>query len=311
MTTASAVFGELSTHLNAVDQDPTTPLDIDLLERCEIVTNSQQYVTESWKETRPLFLQVAALLPKLQQDPAPLTHFIIKVSGPYRFDDIKDLDFEIALDLQATPFHNLILTLLEKAAASSTYAQALANRPGVVAAIVRLWLCTADTGVATQSENLLVSLLKVSKNEPISTGADAPLHTYGTGPMWRRLFGDRDICSLYYHYTSLKQLSSPPLPLLSKRDKTISQARLLSWLPLVGSLDWNAIVSSNGLDVERDVGLSQDQGLLHYAALKMVDTEDDMLMHMTLINFFSVLITGVKTKPHLTYAAPQSHLTPI
>lgn len=300
MATSSAILSELSAHLEKVDQDASTPLDTDLLERGEILTNTPEYLSRTWKDTQPLFLQVAALLPKLQQDPSPLIHFIIKLSGPYRFDDIKDVNFEVGLDLQATPFHSLILTLLGKSTASSTDAQALANKPGVVAAIVRLWLCTPDVGTASQAEDLLIDLLKVSKNDPVSTSTEAPLHTHGTGPMWRRLFGDRDISSLYYHYTSVKQLSSPPLPLLSKRDKTISQARLLSWLPQVGALCWDAIVSSHGLDVESEVGLKEGQGLLHYAALKMVDTQDDMLMHLTLINFFSVLITFVKTKPHLT-----------
>ncbi|KAI8937241.1 hypothetical protein NX059_006450 [Plenodomus lindquistii] len=303
MASPSEVLSELSAHLQKVDEDPTTHLDTDLLEQCEVLTNTLEYREQIWKETRPLFLQIAALLPKLQQDPPPLLHFIIKLAEPYRFEDIKDIDFEIALDLQATPFHTLILTLLEKAASSSTDAQALANRPTTISSIVRLWLCTQDAGVATQAEDLLTSLLRVSKNDPISTstGADVPLHTYGAGPMWRRLFSDRDVSSLYYHYTSLKQLSTPPLPLLNKRDMTIAQARLLSWLPRVGAMDFDTIVSSHSLDVEREVGVKEGQGLLHYAALKMVDTEDDMLMHMTLINFYCALITTVKTKPHLTH----------
>ena len=305
-----SVLAELSTHLNTVDQEPTTQLDTDLLEQCELFTNTSEYRSQLWKESRPLFLQIAALLPKLQQDPAPLTHFIVKLAGPYRFDDIKDVDFEIGLDLQATPFHSLILTLLEKATASSIDVQALANRPGVIVSVVRLWLCTQDAGVATQAEHLLTSLLRVSKNEPVSlsTDADVPIHTYGSGPMWRRLFSDRDVSSLYYHYTSLKELASPPAPLLSKRDKTLAQARLLSWLPHVGAMDFDTIVSSRGLDVEREVGL-EGRGLLHYAALRMVDT-DDILMHMTLINFFSVLITTVTTKPHLTQVfSPNCHLS--
>ena len=304
MAAPSAVLSELSAHLQEVDAEPTTPLDTDLLEKCELFTSTPDYRGGLWKETKPLFLQVAAMLPKLQQDPSPLTHFITKLAEPYRFEDIKDIDFEIGLDLQATPFHSLILTLLEKATVSSIDAQALANRPAVILSTVRLWLCTQDAGIATQAENLLTALLKMSKNEPVSTETEAPLHTYGTGPMWRRLFGDRDILSLYYQYTSLQQLSSPPLPLLNKRDKTIAQARLLSWLPRVGLMDWNTVVSSHGLDVEREASLREGQGLLHYAALKMVDTEDDMLMHMTLINFFSVLITSVRTKPHLTYVLP-------
>ena len=301
MAASTATLGELSEHLQKVDQDPTTPLDTDLLERCELSTNTPEYRNQIWKETRSLFLQIAALLPKLQQDPNPLTHFIIKLAEPYRFDDIKDINFEIGLDLQATPFHSLILTLLEKATTSSNDAQTLANRPAVILAIVRLWLCTQDAGVATQAEDLLTSLLQVSKNEPVSIDGKSSLHMYGSGPMWRRLFSDRDISSLYYHYTSLKQLTSPPLPLLEKRDRTISQARLLSWLPRVVAMDWNAVASAYGLDAEREVGLKEDQGLLHYAVLKMVDTEDDMLMHMTLLQFYSVLITTVKTNPHLSH----------
>ncbi|KAI4642751.1 uncharacterized protein J4E78_010082 [Alternaria triticimaculans] len=301
MAASTATLSELSEHLQKVDQDPTTPLDTDLLERCELSTNTPEYRSQIWKETRPLFLQMAALLPTLQQDPTPLTHFIVKLAEPYRFDDIKDIDFEIGLDLKATPFHSLILTLLEKATTSSTDAQALANRPAVMLAIVRLWLCTQDAGVATQAEELLTSLLEVSKNEPVSIDGKSSLHTYGTGPMWRRLFSDRDISSLYYHYTSLKDLTSPPQPLLNKRDKTISQARLLSWLPRVAAMDWNAVTSSYGPEAEKEVGLKEGQGLLHYAALKMVDTEDDMLMHMTLLQFYSTLITTVKAKPHLSH----------
>ncbi|OAG08226.1 uncharacterized protein CC84DRAFT_1087491 [Paraphaeosphaeria sporulosa] len=297
----AALFAELSAHLQAVDEDPTTTLDADLLEKCALFASTADYRARIWQETGPLFLQIAALLPKLQQDPSPLIHFVVKLTAPYRFEHIKDVDFEIGLDLQATPVHALILTLLEKAAAGSNDAQALANRPTVMAAVVRLWLCTSNTGVATQAGDLLISLLRASKNEPATVSGEAPLHTYGAGPMWRRLFADRDIVALYYHYTSLKTLPSPPLPFLSKRDKTVSQARLLTWLPKVGALDWSTITSSLGLDIEKEVGLAEGQGLLHYASSKMVDTEDDILMHMTLINFFRDLIVTVKTKPHLTH----------
>jgi hypothetical protein len=291
MAESSAVLSELSVHLQKVEDEPTTPLDTELLDKSELFTSTPDYRSQLWKETQPLFLQIASLLPKLEQDPSPLTHFITKLAAPYRFDDIKDVEFEIGLDLQATSFHGLLLTLLGKATANSADAQALANRPTVMLSIVRLWLCTQEAGIATQAEDLLTSLVPTQD----------PSHSYGSGPMWRRLFSDRDIASLYYGYTSLKQLKAPPSPQLSKRDKTIAQARLLSWLPRIGQLDWNALVSSHGMDIEREVGLKEGQGLLHYAALKMVDTADDVLMHMTLINFFSVLITTANTKPHLTY----------
>jgi hypothetical protein len=298
MAEPSAVLAELSTHLLKVHADPTTPLDAELIEQCELFTSTPDYRSQVWKETQPLFLQMASLLPDLQQDPSVLIHFIIKLAVPYRFEDIKDVNFEAGLDLEATPFHSLILTLLQKAAASSNDAQALANRPLAISAIVRLWLCTKDTGVATQAADLLISLLKVSKNEPVSVPGETQLHSYGAGPIWKRLFNDRDIYSLYYQYTYFLNFTANPL--LNKRDKTVSQARLLEWLPKVGVMDWNTIVSGHGSEAEREVGLSDTEGLLHYAALKMVKTADDVLMHMTLINFFSELITTVKTKPHLT-----------
>lgn len=293
---SATVLSDLSIHLQQVDDDPTTPLDQELLEKCELFASTPEYRSGLWQETSPLFSQIASLLSRLQQDPSPLIHFVIKLAEPYRFEHIKSIPFEEGLDLQATPVHSLILTLLEKATASSNDAHALADRPTVVASIVRLWLCTADAGVATQAENLLTALLRVSKNDAAAVSVETPLHAYGSGSMWRRLFNDRDICALYFHYTSLKTLDNAPLPHLSKRDKTLSQARLLEWLPKVGTLDWNTISTGRGTEVERQVGLPEGQGLLHYAALKMVDAEDDILMHMTLINFFSELITTVKAK---------------
>jgi hypothetical protein len=298
MAEPSAVLAELSRHLLKVHADPTTPLDVELLEQCELFTSTPEYRNQIWKETQPLFLQMASLLPDLQQDPSALIHFIIKLVVPYRFEDIKDVNFEAGLDLEATPFHSLILTLLEKAAASNHDSQALANRPAAISAIVRLWLCTKDTGIATQAADLLISLLRVSKNEPVSVLGETQLHIYGAGPIWKRLFNDSDIYSLYYQYTYFLNFTANPL--LNKRDKTVSQARLLEWLPKVGVMDWTTIVSGHGSEAEREVGLSETEGLLHYAALKMVKTADDILMHMTLINFFSELITTVKTKPHLT-----------
>ena len=109
--TPGSVLIELSDHLQKVHADHTTPLDTNLLDQCEIYTNTPEYRSEVWKETRPLFLQLAALLPNLQQDPSPLTHFIIKLAIPYRFEDIKDVDFEVGLSLEATPFHGLILKI--------------------------------------------------------------------------------------------------------------------------------------------------------------------------------------------------------
>jgi hypothetical protein len=67
----------------------------------------------------------------------------------------------------------------------------------------------------------------------------------------------------------------------------------MEWLPKVGALDWNAITSSHHPEIEQAAGVSSGQGLLHFAALKMVE-KDDILIHMNLINFFSDLLVTVQ-----------------
>jgi hypothetical protein len=287
-----SVLDELSAHLEKVDADPTTPLDVHLLEKCELVTSTPEYLTSQWKETRPLFSQLAKLLPKLQQDPAPLTHFVMKLTTPYRFDDVKHLDFEGGLDLEASPYHGLVLSLLEKSCLSSNDAQALANRPAVMFAIVRLWLCVQDTAIASQTSNLLISLLRLSVDEPASS--ESGLAHYGTGPVWKRLFHDRDIYTLYYYHTTFEETTLPDEPHLNRHDRTIAQARLLEFLPLVGKMNWPTVIASHHRDIERTVGLGEGQGLLHYASQKMVDHSDDILMRLTHIKFFTDLITNIK-----------------
>ncbi|KAF2738059.1 hypothetical protein EJ04DRAFT_509752 [Polyplosphaeria fusca] len=295
-----SVLHDLSDHLRQLDQEADTPLDLDLLQRCELLTTTPEYRNQLWPHTQPVFLQLASLLPKFHQDPSPLVRLIIKLTVPYRFHHVKDVDFEMALALDARPFHDLILSLLEKAAATSNDAQALANRPSVVYALVRLWLCTKDTGVATKAADLLLALLRISRNEPAPVPEHLELHSHGSGPMWRRIFGDHDVYSLFYQYTCFTHLAHRPEPALGKNDTTIAQARLLAFLPKVGLLDWNAIVAGSGADIERQVGLLPEQGLLHYAATRMVDTAEDLLMHVTLINFFTNLITTVRIGPLLT-----------
>jgi hypothetical protein len=221
----------------------------------------------------------------------------MKLTRPYRFDNVKNLDFESGLHLAAQPYHGLVLSLIEKATASSTDAQALANRPTLMLALVRLWLCVQDTAIASQASNLLISLLRVSVDEPSSSEPGSP--RYGTGPIWKRLFQDRDIYTLFYYHTSFEEITLPDEPRLSRRDRTIAQARLLEFLPEVGKLDWITVMASHHRDIEKRAGLGEGQGLLHYASLKMVDIKDDILMHLTLIRFFTDLITTVTTQSNV------------
>ena len=66
----------------------------------------------------------------------------------------------------------------------------------------------------------------------------------------------------------------------------------MEWLPPVGAMDWNAIARSHHSDVEATYGVKE--GLLEFAALRMVDYKDDVLMHRCLIDFYSDLLHATK-----------------
>lgn len=66
----------------------------------------------------------------------------------------------------------------------------------------------------------------------------------------------------------------------------------MEWLPPVGAMDWNAISRSHHEDIEKQHGARG--GLLEFAALRMVDFKDDVLMHRCLVDFYSDLLHTTK-----------------
>jgi hypothetical protein len=151
-----------------------------------------------------------------------------------------------------------------------------------------------------KASNLLLKLLSASKNLPGGLN-ETGVGGYGRGPVWKRLFDDKDIYSLFYIFCSLHSLPSGDEVPLSKRVTSVAQGRLMDWLPKVGALDWDAITRSHHPEIESKVGLKEGEGLLHFATMKMVDFLDDILMHISMINFFSDLISTVKTVAAPTY----------
>ena len=116
----------------------------------------------------------------------------------------------------------------------------------------------------------------------------------GQGLMWRRLFKDRNIYSKLFSICDLKAEDS-----LGKREKTLAQARLLDIMPRIATLDWGSLQSQHA-DIERSHGLKEGEGLLDFAAVHMVDTKDDVLMHLALIDFFSALLRSSVEDQSLT-----------
>lgn len=293
MASNSDLLAQLQNHILEVQQNPATSLNEKLFE------SSKTFLAPNLAPdtSAQLVQQLAALVTTLQQDPAPVNDLLLKLLESCSFSDVLSFEFPVdfvaGLDIAVQPFNLLTLSLLGKATATSNDAAVLATKPAVVLAIVRLWLCTPDTGVADKAEGVLFGLLEADGQTPEHSNELTTAHTGSDqGPVWRRLFGDRDIYNLFYAACSLD--ASHPDIQLSKRQKSIAQARLLQWLPKVASLDWSMVTRNHHPDVEASYGMKPaDQGLLQFAACNMVDYKGDVLLHMSLINFYADLLERV------------------
>lgn len=242
-----------------------------------------------------LIHQLAELLPSLQQDPAPLTTLIEVLVRPASYSFSRVLDIQPPIDFSAglnapSPAINLItLLLLEKAKLRRSDADIVAGKPEIVASLIQLWLSTQETAISQKAYDVLLGLLTAEWIGRSSVTAENPggLDSPYRSLMWRRLFRDKDIYESIYRTCSLKNAGQ--VGQLGKREKTVAQARLLD---LLAKIDCEAIRASQIKEVEDRYGVVQN-GLLEFAAVRMVDYEDDVLMHMTLIDFFADLL-----KPH-------------
>lgn len=289
LITMEVLIERLSAHLQDVQASPSTPLDQEMLLEAELVLPGNV----SRQQSIALIAQASVLLESLQQDPTPLVNLLLRLLEPFSFGDILSFDPPVAFEAglavvdYMAPFNRLILTLLEKATYKSSDAAIVATQPATVLALVRLWLCTADTGIASQASSVLLRLLRV--DQEVQASVDDHLPIKGQGLVWKRLFGDKDVYETFFAACCLNGASKLEL---SKSQRTLAQARLLEWLPAVGSLDWSCISRSHHADIESQH--SSSGGLLQFAALDMVDRKDDVLMHICLIDFYSALLMAVK-----------------
>ena len=294
MANESDLLEQLKYHISNVQQDPTIPLDEKLFE----ASNTFLAPNVTPDVSTHLVQVLAGLISTLQQDPSPVTHLLLRLLAPFSFSDILSFDFPVdlvaGLNSTAPPFNLLTLSILGKATASSNDAAVLATKPAVVLALVQLWLSTPDTAIADKAGQAIFGLLKADGQTPDHVGG-ITINQAGSnqGLVWRRIFGDRDVYSLFYACCSLE--TSHPDIQLSKRQKSLAQARLLQWLPRIASLDWDMVTRNHHPDVEELYGLkSTDRGLLQFAACSMVDHRGDVLMHMSLINFYGDLLEQVR-----------------
>lgn len=296
-----STYSVVKANLDQVILDPSTPLEVPALEKLQV------QLTASTDRTiiAALLSQIALVLPVLQVDPTPITDLAIRSSQYLSFADVRALDppinFIAGIKAPSPPINLLVLSLIRKAGESPSDAAVVAGNPELVVSLVELWLSAEITAVAEAAFDVLWSLLQVDHVKPPGTGS----HTNGgqsrddgsegQGLMWRRIFGDRNVYGLLFSICSLNNLEQPGQ--LTKREKTISQGRLMDMLVKIGNLNWQMVINSHFPDIE---SLYSCHNILEFAASKMVDTED-VLMHMTLINFFRELIEieapGLRSQP--------------
>ncbi|KAL8898165.1 MAG: hypothetical protein Q9207_006847 [Kuettlingeria erythrocarpa] len=283
------ILQQIGAHLADVAADPAAYiLDARLLEKFD--GQVSETIAESDRDA--LIHQLAELLPNLQQDPTPLTTLIEVLVRPssYTFSRVLDIqppiDFSAGLTAPSSAINLITLLLLEKAKLRRSDADIVAGKPEIVASLIQLWLSTQETAISQKAYDVLLGLLTAEWTGRSSVTAEnlGALDSPYRSLMWRRVFRDKDIYESIYRICSLKYADQ--VGQLGKREKTVAQARLLD---LLAKIDCEAIRTSQIKEVEDRYGVVQN-GLLEFAAVRMVDYEDDVLMHMTLIDFFADLL---------------------
>jgi hypothetical protein len=286
MADSSSLRKELQAHLTTLQQEPSTPLDTRLLDRCKILLP----LSLDRQASDDLISSFVPALLGLQQDPTPACQLLQRLVQDYSYHDILDLapslDLALGLDLAASPYHELTLSILEKAASSISSAAQIALEPRVLRSLIILLLAGEDIGVAEKAREVLVRLLRVDQLGHDDSGATTS--SGGQGMVWKRVFGDQDVYRLFFAVTSWKNNDLE----LGRARKTTAQIRLLQFVEDVAWMDWNAVSTSHHADTEVEFGSkggkSWSRSLLDYAALQMIAwTDDDPLVLWNLINFLS------------------------
>ncbi|KAH0559704.1 hypothetical protein GP486_003776 [Trichoglossum hirsutum] len=318
---------DLLQHLSEVTNSPNTNLDAKLFDKVEaqLTGQSQRYLLPS---TRPvesmltdmysvteqnippliptLLPQLTSTIPLIKQDPKPVTTLIIALLRSVPFTSCltftSPTSLVEALNSSSPPVNILALSLLEKAAVNPSDTAIVAGMKEVVSELVTLWLCTSDTEVSQKAARVLENLLKVDHGTSDSGDIDVDMEDAdksgerngrGQGLMWRRIFGDRDIYSLFFSICSPKATGRGERQ-LSKSERSLSQARLLSLLEKLAAMDFGTLTHSHHPDLEASYGLQSDrEGFLDFAIVHMVNAKEDVLMHMALIDTLVELLKAV------------------
>ncbi|KAK6343062.1 hypothetical protein TWF718_008438 [Orbilia javanica] len=287
--TAKSLQAHLEGFTNATD------LDVKLVDTFRLQLNE-----ESRKAALPIFLPLLTKTLPLTSSPQPLCALLISLLEPIRFSELLTLTTPAEI-LPTLTFPNahiqlMGLKLLQKSTASPSEARSLASHPELVAAIVNLSLVASNTDVADLAARTLLELLSIDKVGPGGVGE---------GLIWRRVFGDKDIYQSFFDNCSWRNKSAS----MSRAEKTLAQARLLSMIPKMAGMNWETVSRSHFPQVEAQFeGEGTLDGLLGFATA-MVEMEFDVLMYMTIIEFYSEFLLVSPTLERGTSAGDKIYST--
>lgn len=189
----------------------------------------------------------------------------------------------------------LALAVVHKAATSPADAALLSTLPDVVAEVVRRWLESPDVGVGERAAKVLGDVLETDCDVVCSNGTSSITGNMlvkrtvpGQARLWRLILQNHSHLSLIQNSCTPNQ--QPPR---STHAVTISQGRVLRMLPRLAALDIRALSQCPFPDLFPLPDATAQQvgrGLLQWAALAMV-TKSDVLMHLSLIDFFEAFVS--------------------
>ncbi|KAJ9142959.1 hypothetical protein NKR23_g6854 [Pleurostoma richardsiae] len=297
---------ELDQHLDELTQDPTLPLNAKLFDDVEL-----QLTESNIPALIPRLLpKLTTLLKQYPSDPAALASLSTKLLGPLSFTQVLSLasaDSLIQALRSPAPSANLLaMSVLHKAARSHDDAATLSTMPDLLAEFLRRWLAAPQVEVGERGGRVLGDLLDIDcelppppppprdTNDPLLQQRQQQLilrTAPGQGKMWRRLLHDKDIFHLIVALCSARDAETAASP----RQLSLAQGRLLRVLPRLAVLNLAPLASSELTP--------SNEGMLHFAALHMVDTSD-ALMHLSLVDFFEALVSVTRVAeprtPYLT-----------
>ncbi|KPI36962.1 uncharacterized protein AB675_5997 [Cyphellophora attinorum] len=294
------LFHEVFSHLSQLQQTPSSRLNDDLLRRAGHAVDTSTPHATLWQ-----LLQIGeALLSTITGDPQPLTRLLQRVVESIPFDELSSsLTPDKLIDGLKAPSNAIQLLCI-------AYLTRAASRPSGAA---------ESAEVAERAQEGIVALLEVDSPESTtfassiqSSGssqaasrvASSGNAAQGQGLFSRRIFHDQACYVVFYRWTTLEAASNHDLSTKKGRSQvSISQARLLDFLPKVALFDVPSISTSTLPEIERPFLRRENAGthapgspyggLLKYAARYMID-KDDFLMVVLWKEFFEKLFAAIQ-----------------